>query len=363
MINISRPTIGDDEKNAVMNVMDSGHITAGEEVCTFEKEFSEYLGSPYAIATSSGTSALHTMINSLKFNEGDEVITTPFTFVATVNAIKLCGLKPVFADVDEKTYNIDPESVEKILRSNNNIKGLLVVHLFGQACDMDRLVELCREYDILLMEDVAQAHGSMYKGKKLGTFGEVAAFSFYATKNMITGEGGMIVCNDNEINKRCRLFINHGSYSKYKYEGVGMNYRMTDVEAAIGRVQLRKLDAQNKKRRANANLYNIMLKSIKDIILPKESESNFHVYHQYVIRVMNGLRDELLDYLKRREIVCGVYYPKALHQYEPCWQTLINAENSAEEVLALPIHPELKEEEIVFVALQIVSFFNMKKVE
>lgn len=361
MIKISEPVIQNEEKAAVLNVLKTGNIVAGKEVEKFENEFSKYIGSEYAVATSSGTSALHTILFSLGLNKGDEVITTSFSFIATVNAIIYCGLKPVYADIDASTYNISVESIREILRKSNRVKAILIVHLFGQTCRMDEIIEICQEYNLILLEDAAQAHGAEYNGRKAGTFGEMAGYSFYATKNMVTGEGGMIVGNDKNKINICREFINHGMKKKYCYNNIGYNFRMTDIEAAMGRVQIRKLDMLNNKRRKNAKKYNDSLKNIDEIITPIELEECYHVYHQYVIRVQNGERDKLFSFLSERGIMCGIYYPKPLYKFIDSGEHNIylkNVETISKEVLALPVHPQLEAEEIRYVIDSVKEYYD-----
>lgn len=359
MISISKPAIGEDEKKEVLNVLESGNIAAGEKVREFEEKFAEYIGSTYAVATSSGTTALHTMIHALDFQPGDEIITTPFSFIATANAIRYCGLNPIFVDIEEDTFNIDTNKIEEMIKSNKKIRAILIVHLFGQACNMKELKEICDKYKLFLLEDCAQAHGSEYDGIKVGNFGHLAAFSFYATKNMTTAEGGMITGNDEGLIKKCRCFINHGMVEKYKYETLGYNYRMTNIQAAIGICQLKKLDDFNDKRIKNAMLYNSFFEKCENIIVPLIKERCKHVFHQYVIKVPEIKRDGLIEHLKKHQVQCGVFYPQPLYKYitEDIFELDV-VERVSRSVVALPVHPLLNECDIEYVAKMVINYME-----
>ncbi|BER92733.1 MAG: hypothetical protein PWP60_494 [Candidatus Atribacteria bacterium] len=348
-IPICKPDIGKEEQEAVQKVLASGHLAQGEEVAAFESEFAEYLGVSHAVATVNGTAALFVALKALGVSKGTKVVTTPFTFVATASAILQCGGVPVFCDVDEKTFNIDPTRLEDILKQDSDVRGIVVVHLFGLPCAVEEVGFLARKYGVFLVEDCAQAHGALYCGKKVGGFGEAGVFSFYPTKNMTAGEGGMIVTNSEELARTCRMLINHGSKKRYIHEMLGYNFRLTDIGAAIGRVQLRKLDKNNQRRRENARFYDRHLSDTPGIETPFVPEGYFHVYHQYTLRVKekrNGLR----DFLIAQGIGCEVYYPLPLHQ-QPFLQKIGKAyhlpvaEKLCEEVLSIPVHPLLSEEE------------------
>jgi len=250
MIPISKPTIGEDEIKAVEAVLRTGMLASGPNVKCFEDGMKLYLGVRHAVATSSGTTALQVAAESLGIGPGDEVITTPFTFIATSNAILFRGAKPVFADIDPKTYNIDPASVEK--KITKKTKAIIPVHLYGNPCDMDALTAICRKHGLLMLEDCAQSVGAEFNGKKAGSFGDAAIFSFYATKNLSTGEGGMVVTNNDEVKEKSFLLSNQGQKVRYEHQSVWFNYRMTDMQAGLGMVQLAKIDDMNKKRIENA---------------------------------------------------------------------------------------------------------------
>ncbi|WP_087036075.1 DegT/DnrJ/EryC1/StrS family aminotransferase [Thermococcus litoralis] len=355
-IPIAKPLIGDEEIEAVVNVLKSGMLAHGKEVEAFEKEFAEYLGTKHGVAVANGTAALDVALKALKIGPGDEVITTPFTFIASANSILFQGAKPVFADIDPKTYNLDPNDVlEKI---TNKTKAIIVVHLYGQPADMEAFKEIAEDHKLYLIEDCAQAHGAEFKGQKVGTFGDIAAFSFYPTKNMTTGEGGMVVTNDDELAKRAELIRNHGQAEKYLHVELGYNLRMTNIAAAIGRVQLKKLDEWNEKRRKNAKLLIEGISKINGLTPPYVDSRVKHVFHQYVIRVEDEFplsRDELMAKLRERGIGTAVHYPIPVH-HQPLYQKLgypkdicPNAIEASKRVLSLPVHPAVSREDIDYI--------------
>jgi perosamine synthetase len=346
MIPISKPLLSKEEERAVKRVLNSGSLTQNEEVRKFEGEFSKYVGTKFAVATNSGTSALHTTLLSFGVGQGDEVITTPFSFIATANSILHTGAKPVFADIDEATFNVDPEKIEQ--KITGRTKSLLIVHLFGQPCDMKRIMELCGTHDLALVEDAAQAHGAEFNGEKVGSFG-TGCFSFYPTKNMTTGEGGMITTADEEIAEKARMIRNHGQTKKYMHDMLGYNYRMTDLAAAVGLCQLKKLDKFNSKRIKNAQFLTREIEKIGGLITPYVMPNVKHVFHQYTIRVTEDFgmsRDELKKKLGERGIDARVYYPMPIHK-QPLYKKLgfhdelPISEKAANEVLSLPVHPAL----------------------
>ena len=346
-IKISHPVMGDEEVESVKKVLLSGMIASGPKTKEFEEKFAEYIGVKHAIATSNGTVALHTALKALGIKKGDEVITTPFSFIASSNAILYVGAKPVFADINPKTYNIDPDKVlEKI---GGKTKALLIVHLYGQPCEMDSLIEIASDHKLYLIEDASQAHGAVYKGRKVGSFGNIATFSFYATKNMTTGEGGMIVTNNNKLAEKSRLIINHGQDRKYNHIILGYNYRMTDIQAAIGITQLKKLDQLNEKRIRNAEYYNRKLSSFRDIKLPYHPKYVKHVYHQYVIWICQ--RDKLMKYLLNNGVQTAVHYPIPIYR-QPLYKEMgyndfhENADEASKHVLSLPVHPLLDKNQL-----------------
>ena len=353
-IPVARPALGQEEISAVTEVLKSGMIASGDRVAEFERKFADFCGSNHAVAINNGTAALHAALLAAGIGPGDEVIVPAFTFVATASAVAMCGAKPVFADVDEMTFNISPGQVtEKI---TPRTKAVIGVHLFGQPCDIEALQEICESKDLKFIEDAAQAHGALYKNAKVGSFGDLACFSFYATKNMITGEGGMVTTSNKAFNERLRLLINHGQSEKYLHTILGYNYRLTDIGAAIGLVQLKKLEKFNLRRRKNAEYYNANL-SVKGLTLPFVGPARNHVYHQYVIRLTEEFpmnRTTFMDYLKAKGIGSAVHYPIPLHR-----QPLFGLENDpdpcpvstslAGSVLSLPVHPLLDQKEITYI--------------
>ncbi len=352
MIYTAKPFIGEEEKRAVLEVLNSGMIASGEKVREFEQKFSEYIGTKFAITTSNGTTALDVMLKASNIKEGDEVIVPSFTFIATANSVLYQKAKPVFADIDE-TYNLDINSVLENITPKT--KAILLVHMFGNPVNLKPFLDLQEDKGIIIFEDSAQAHGALYKGRKVGSFGLASSFSFYATKNMTTGEGGAVLTNNGKIAKRARLIINHGQTKKYEHEVLGYNYRMTNINAAIGLEQLKKLDSFNKKRRENSYFLTSKLKGVNGIIPPKETPNSFSVYHQYVIRVVEEeygeSREKLINRLKENSIVPAIHYPKPIHE-QPLYKKLgikpkkklENTERFCKEVLSLPIHPLVPKE-------------------
>lgn len=356
MIPISKPQIGEEEIQAVAEVLRSGIIASGPKVREFEKNFADYIGVKNAIAVANGTCAIHAALFGSEIQKGDKVITTPFTFVATANSILHIGAEPYFVDIEYDSFNISPDAIEEALKNDKKreIKAILLVHLYGLCCDMDKIINIAEKYDVKIIEDAAQAHGAKYKNKMAGAFGNFATFSMYATKNMTTGEGGMVVTNEDKRADTIRKFINHGSERAYYHILPGYNYRTTDIEAAIGLVQLKKLEEFNKKRRENAERFKKVLSKYDWIVLPQCSDKYFHIYHQFTIRVKNGLRDELEKYLSEVKIGTKIFYPIPLHKqplYEKIFQGLYlpEAEKAGKEVLSLPVHPGLTDDDLKYI--------------
>ena len=355
-IPIAKPLIGDDEINAVVEVLKSGMLAHGKEVEAFEREFANYLGAKHGIAVANGTAALDVALKALGINDEDEVITTPFTFIATASSILFQRARPVFADIDPNTFNLDPNDVlEKI---TDKTKAILVVHLYGQPADMKAFKKIAEDHKLYLIEDCAQAHGAEYNGQKVGTFGDIAAFSFYPTKNMTTGEGGMVVTNDDELADRARLIRSHGQKERYYHVTLGYNLRMTNIAGALGRVQLRKLDEWNEARRENAERLTEGISKITGLTPPYVSPNVKHVYHQYTIKVGEEFplsRDELAQKLREKGIGTGIYYPLPLH-HQPLFRELgyeqeccPNAIEASRRVLSLPVHPAVSEEDAEYI--------------
>jgi perosamine synthetase len=346
MISIAKPYLGEAEIEAVTAVLRSGVIAEGPRVAQFEQAFAEYVGVGHAVALNSGTAALHVALMAHGIGKGDEVITSPFSFVATANSIVYTGAKPVFADIEPDTYNISPDQVHEMITSRT--KAIMPVHLYGHAADMGAIMEIAEDHNLLVIEDACQAHGATYKGKKVGSFG-TGAFSFYPTKNMTTSEGGIITTDDPDIAARSRMLRAHGSKQRYLHEMIGYNFRMTDISAAIGIVQMGRLAEFTEKRRENARKLSNGLKDTKNIILPVEKEDCSHVYHQYTIRTPR--RDSLRDTLQEKGIGTGTYYPLCIHQ-QPLYKEMGYAgsfpesEKASREVLSIPVHPALSDADI-----------------
>ncbi|WP_297979600.1 DegT/DnrJ/EryC1/StrS family aminotransferase [uncultured Methanobrevibacter sp.] len=348
-VSIASPVIENEEINAVIEVMKSGMIAQGPKVIEFEKEFADFVGAKYGIATNSGTSALHVALLAAGIGEGDEVITSPFTFAATGNSILYTGARPVFVDIDEETFTLDPSKIEEAI--TDKTKAILPVQLYGQSADMDPIMEIAKKHDLVVIEDAAQAHGAEYNGVKVGNLGDMACFSFYPTKNMTTSEGGMITTNNEEFAENARVYRAHGSKTKYHHEVLGYNFRMTDIGAAIGLEQLKKIDSFNDKRIENAKYLNEKLADVELIETPVVKDGYKHVYHQYTIKVKNGKRDELSEFLLENGIGNGIYYPIPLYNqvlytemgYD---QSLPVTDEIVEEVLSLPIHAKLTKEDL-----------------
>ncbi len=336
-----------DELNAAIHrVLRSGQFIMGPEVTAFEAEVAEYLGVEYAVGVNSGTDALVIGLKALGLGSGDEVITTPFTFFATAEAISQVGAVPVFVDIDPETYNMDPALIEEKITPRT--KAILPVHLFGQAAEMDPILALAEEYGFKILEDVAQAFGGEYRGTKLGSLGDAGAFSFFPSKNLgAYGDGGLITTDDAGVAEAARMLRAHGAKKKYHNEIVGYNSRLDALQAAILRVKLPHIDEWNEGRREAARRYGALLDEVPGIATPREAPDRFHVYHQYTVRVMNGRRDELRERLAQAGIGTMVYYPVSVHRlplYEGLGYRLPHAQRAEGEVLSLPIWPSLSPE-------------------
>jgi len=351
-IPIAQPRAGEEEIEAVTRVLRSGMFAQGPVVAEFEEKFARYCEARHAIAVNNGTAALHAALASAGIGAGDEVIVPSFSFIATATCVSMCGARPVFADVDPKYFTIDPESAHKLF--TRSTKAVIGVHLFGQPFDVDPLRELCLDHGALLIEDAAQAHGSVYKGKKVGGIGAAGCFSFYPTKNMTTGEGGMVTTNDADYAAKIRRFINHGQSEKYLHTSLGYNYRMTDIGAAIGVTQLKKLDCFNARRLHNADYYDRHLKKT-GIVLPARRKDCTHVFHQYVVKVTTDFprtREQLMRDLKIKRIGTAVHYPIPIHR-QPVYQ-LADAAcpvalDLSSQVMSLPVHPLVTDEHLKYI--------------
>lgn len=352
-IPISKPDITAAEKVAVLEVLDSGFLAQGKRTAEFERRFAELCGVSHAIAVTSGTSALHIALMAHRIGPGDEVITSPFTFMATANAILFAGAKPVFVDIDEASFNINPELIEAAITPRT--KAIMPVHLYGQMCVMDQIRAIAEKHGLVVIEDACQSVMATYQGKAAGSWG-TGIFSFYATKNLMTGEGGMITTDDDEIADRCRMLRNHGMRERYYHESVGLNFRMTDIQAAIGLVQLDRLAALTVKRKANAAYLNGRLESV---VVPKTTEGCEHVWHQYTVRVTNGIgRDAAVKQLAEAGIGTGIFYPIPVHKQQSVRDEINGvvlpvAERMAEQVMSLPVHPQLSLEDLEMIVVEV----------
>lgn len=342
----AKPIIGDEERAAVDRVMRSGMIAQGPEVAAFEREFAEhFVGGRETVAVNSGTSGQHLGLIAAGVGPGDEVIVPSFTFAATGNSVALTGATPVFVDIEPETFSLDPAAVRAAITPRT--KGVMPVHLYGHPFLVDDLEKVTKEAGIAIYEDAAQAHGASWRGRPVGTLGDFAMFSLYPTKNMTSGEGGMVSCATGEIARNVRLLRNQGMETQYENELVGFNARMTDIHAAIGRVQLTKVDAWTAKRQENAAFLDTALAGIAGLTTPVVREHAVHVYHQYTIRVDAGERDRIRTALKEEHSVgSGVYYPIPNHRLPSLTRfaegiDLPETERAASEVLSLPVHPSL----------------------
>lgn len=343
----AKPIIGDEERAAVDAVLRSGMVAQGPQVKAFEEEFSAQLvAGRECVAVNSGTSGLHLGLLAAGIGPGDEVIVPSFTFAATGNSVAITGATPVFADIEPDFFCLDPASVEASITERT--KAIMPVHLYGHPAAMDELLAVAEKHGLMVFEDAAQAHGASLDGRMVGTFGTFAMFSLYPTKNMTSGEGGMVSCADGETARRVRLLRNQGMEKQYANELVGLNNRMTDIHASIGRVQLTKVGGWTEKRQANAAFLN---EHLDGVVVPPVAEGAVHVYHQYTIRVAED-RDRIVAALREEhQVGSGVYYPipnhrlESLAPYAPGLE-LPETEKAAAEVISLPVHPSLTQEHL-----------------
>ena len=362
----NRPSISREEERGVINVLRSGWLTRGPKTKEFEERIKKYVGSKYAVGTNSCTAALELALMAVGIKQGDEVITTPMTFPATANVIVHQGAKPVFVDIERDTLNINPEKIEEAITSKT--KAIIPVHFSGHPCEMDKILKIAKKYGLFVIEDAAHAFGSSYKGKKIGSIGDITCFSFYASKNVTTGEGGMAVTDNKMFAKKMKLLSLHGISSdawkrrgsqKYRHwEAVlaGYKYNMFDVQAAIGLAQINKIEVFNKIRRRYAKIYNKAFKSFPEIVAPVEKKGIKHCYHLYVITIdtknITVNRDEVMNILQYDNIGIGIHY-RALHLHPFYRKTygfkkgsLPVAEYVSERVISLPLYPSLTEVDI-----------------
>jgi dTDP-4-amino-4,6-dideoxygalactose transaminase len=334
---------------AIQEVIESSAFAGGQFVTNFEQDFAAYCDAPYAIGVGSGTDALWLSLLACGIGSGDEVITVPSTFMATAEAITHCGARPVFVDVDERTYTMNPEALNDVLTAET--KAIIPVHLFGQPADMDPILEFGRKHRLYVIEDACQAHGATYKGKRVGTFGDTACFSFYPGKNLgAFGEAGAIVTGNAELSERIKILRDHGQVRKYFHSLVGWNCRMDGIQAAVLQIKLRQLEEANQRRRDRAAQYDAGLREFGEIIAPTQASYARHVYHIYAIRV--GNRDETIKCLADQGIATGIHYPVPVHlqeAYHPLGYTpgaFPIAERCAAEFVSLPMYPELTHSQV-----------------
>jgi len=369
-IHLIEPILNEEMIKSVVNALRTERFLRGESVKRFEEEFGKYIGTKYALAVNSGTSALHLSLIAMGVKARDYVMTTPATFIATANAITYIGAKPIFVDISLETFNIDPQKLEETIKKYKDkvrvVEAIVPVHLYGYPCEMDAILEIAERYNVKILEDACQAHGAIYKGRRIGSLGDAGAFSFYPSKNMtVCGDGGMVTTNDDKIAEIVGSLrdVGRSKSNPYFHERIGYTARMNTINAAIGRVQLKYLEEWNEKRRKIAREYNKKLDGIGDLVLPpRESSEIKPVYHLYVVRTK--YRDQLKEYLERKGIECGIHYPLPVHLQLPYKQIgfregmFPNAERWAKEVLSLPMHPNLTKDDIEYVVSCIEVFFR-----
>jgi dTDP-4-amino-4,6-dideoxygalactose transaminase len=348
---------------ATQRLIEGGQFILGPEVEALEQKVAAFLGAKYAIGVASGTDALHLALLACGIRPGDEVITTPFTFIATAETITRCGATPVFTDIDPKTYNIDPSKIEP--RITQRTKAILPVHLYGQPADMDPVLELGKKYSLKVIEDCAQALGAKYRGKKVGSLGDAGCLSFFPSKVLgAYGDGGMVVTNNPEIAEKVAMLRNHGCKEKYYHLVPGFNSRLDELQAAILRVKLRHLDRWIEQRRQKASVYSELLGEIEDVELPYTAPYAHHIFNYYTIRIKSPKvnRDKMREYLSSQGIGTAIYYPLSLHLQE-VYKSLAyklgdfpESEQAQEQLLSLPMYPELGEEQVLAIADAIKRF-------
>lgn len=352
-----------DIDQSIQSVIDSSAFINGPEVKNFQTELESYLNVKHVIPCGNGTDALQIALMALDLKPGDEVITADFTFAATVEVIHLLGMKSVLVDVDYDTFLIDTERLKAAITPKT--KAIIPVHLFGQVANMDEIMKIAEEHNLFVIEDTAQAIGADYKGKKAGTIGTIGATSFFPSKNLgCYGDGGAIFTNDDDLAHKMRGIVNHGMYKRYYHDEIGVNSRLDSIQAAILRVKLGHLDEYSAARSKAAEFYNEAFYEVPEIYTPLLADGTNHVYHQYTLRITNGKRDELRDYLESKGIPAMIYYPVPLRK-QKAYDTgeyndsdFPNTNKLIEEVLSLPMHTELDEEQLEFITNTVKEFFN-----
>ena len=355
MIRISEPSLGEDELKAVREVLESGQLAQGPRVAEFEEKFARFAGTKHAVATSNGTTAIHLSLLANGIGPQDEVLTSSFTFASPINCILFCGAKPVFVDIGED-FNMDPSRIEDAITPKT--KAIMPTHLYGQMADMKAIMEIAEKRGLVVIEDACQAHGAEFNGKRAGSFG-TGCFSFYATKNMTTGEGGMVTTDDAGVADKVRLLRQHGMAKRYNHNLIGYNYRMTEIEAAMGLVQLKKLPGMNSSREKNAGFLTEKLWD-SGLILPEALPGRKHVWHAYTVRALDGKRDRFVEGLNSKGVQSIIYYPLPVHRQAAYEKMGFSAElpftdRISEEIFSLPVHPGLTEENLGEIASKVES--------
>jgi dTDP-4-amino-4,6-dideoxygalactose transaminase len=362
---LSKPYVDQEIKGRVLEVIDSGQYILGNHCKDFEKEFAQYIGVRHAVLTSSGTSAIFLGLKALGVGPGDGILVPSLTAFPTVEPVFHVGATPIFIDIDE-SFTMDPKHVKEILirsqKSGVRIKGMIPVHLYGHPADMDSILDLAKQYKLFVLEDCCQAHGARYKGKRVGSMGIGGCFSFYPSKNLtVFGDGGIFVTSNDQMAQACRMLRDHGRKEKYEHELVGYNLRFNEIQAAVGRLQLQRLDRFNESRRKIAQWYSGGLKGVP-VIPPKVQDWAEPVFHLYVIQTSR--RNRLSVYLKEKGIQTGIHYPVPCH-LQPAVKNMLGpqpqlerTEGAADKILSLPIYPELEEEKVDFVCSSMKKFFK-----
>jgi len=364
-IPLAMPVIDQEMIDAAAEALQNEMLVMGESVHRFEEEFARFTGTKEAVSTNSGTMALFLALKGSEIKSGDRVLTPTFTFVATSNSVIHAGGRPVFADISPDDYLLDPEKAGERLKKGD-VKALMPVHLYGKPVDMDRFMELREEYGIPLIEDACQAHGAYYGNRRAGSMGDFGTFSFYSIKNMtVGGDGGMVTLNDEDIAGKLRSIRDCGRKGKYEHIHIGYTARLNTINAAIGRVQLRKLDSWNERRRHLADIYRKSLSDVEEIVLPPEDGKSKSVYHLFVIRTLEGERDRLIGFLKENGVGAGIHYPIANHM-QPVYREMFgyeggefpDSEKAATSVLSLPMYPLMDDDDAKYVSEKVREFYG-----
>ncbi|HXX33939.1 MAG TPA: DegT/DnrJ/EryC1/StrS family aminotransferase [Thermodesulfobacteriota bacterium] len=366
---LSKPYVDKEMKDRVLDVIDSGQYILGNQCKDFEKEFAQFIGVKHAVLTSSGTSAIFLCLKALGVGKGDGILVPSLTAFPTIEPVFHVGARPIFIDIDD-TYTVDPKHIESVLRKKSRIRGvkqirgMIPVHLYGHPAQMDSLRDLAKRYGLFILEDCCQAHGARFQGARVGSMGIGGCFSFYPSKNLtVFGDGGILVTSDDEMAKTCRMLRDHGRKEKYEHELVGYNLRFNEIQGAVGRLQLKRLDWFNESRRRIAGWYNEGLKGTP-VVTPRAKDWAEAVYHLYVIQT--DQREKLADFLKEKGVQSGIHYPIPNHQ-QPAVRNALGqqpklevTEVTVQKILSLPIYPELEKEKVDFVCASIREFFDQK---